>query len=255
MIVIDVRSDLSQAIAGLTRLEREQVPFATAVALTTVAKNAQANLVAEMQKVFDRPTPYTLKSIYIKPATKQKLQSELKIQDVALKADPPIKWLSHQVYGGTRPLKRFEKLLAGRGIMPLGSYAVPTKYARLDAYGNMSRGQLGQILSAVQAQRDPLMNSRRGKGNRRKKKSRGGEYFALRTSRGRLKPGIYERTSLAFGSSVRPVLLFTRAPHYVARLRFREVVETTYNAEFQKQFVLALNYALNTARPALAYAA
>lgn len=243
---VSIEADLDEAIKYLTSLEREQVPFATALALTRVAKNAQSAVIEEMKDVFDRPTPFTLNSTYVKPATKQQLRAEVGIKGQAVKAVPAIKWLAPQIYGGGRSMKRFEALLQSRGMMPAGLYAVPASGARMDAYGNMSRGQIVAILSALGAARDPLANRPKGKGTRRRRR-RGGDYFAVVQKTGRLKPGVYERIGFGFGSSVRPVLAFVHSPYYHKRLPFYEVIERTIAAEFQGQFALALNYALGTA--------
>lgn len=245
MITVDIRADISDAIKDLTRLEREQVPFATAVALTRTAKNAEALLKAEMARVFDRPTPFTLNSIYTKPATKRDLTASVEVKDFAGKADAPIRWLAPQIYGGPRRKKRFEQLLTSRGVLPAGMYAVPGSAARFDRYGNMSRGQITQILSALGASRDDGQN--RTAKSRKRKGARLSVYFALKERRGRLPPGVYERIGFAFGSAVRPVLVFTRAPVYRKRLRFFEITQDTVRTEFPRQFVLALNQALGSA--------
>jgi hypothetical protein len=242
MISIDIRADVTDAIKGLTRLEKEQVPFATAVALTRSAKNAETNLKAEIGRVFERPTPFTQNSIYTRVATKRDLTASVEVKNFAGKADAPIRWLAPQIYGGGRRRKRFEQLLATQGLLPVGLYAVPGLGARLDRYGNMSRGQIVQILSAVGASRDAGQN-RRGK---RKGRRRGGDYFVARAG-GHLKPGVYERIGFAFGSAVRPVLLFVKAPFYRKRLRFFEITQDTVRVEFPRQFVIALNAALGDA--------
>ena len=58
-------------IAGL----QKQVRFAAAKALTQTAKKVQTRLIAEMGSQFDRPTPYTLRSTFVKPATKTELSA------------------------------------------------------------------------------------------------------------------------------------------------------------------------------------
>jgi hypothetical protein len=241
-IELSIEADLEDAIKGLTKLEREQVPYATAVALTRTAKDSQADVAEQMRRVFDRPTPYTLSATYIKPATKQNLRAEVFIKDIAFKATPAIQWLSPQIYGGTRPSKRFEKLLMSRGILPMGMFAIPASGARLDRYGNMSAGQIIQILSALGASRDPLAN--RNKAGKRRGKRRGGEYFAVSRPTKGLAPGVYERIGLGFGSAIRPVLVFAGAPVYTKLLPFYETIERTTATKFQPEFVEAFNRAI-----------
>ncbi|MDF5999583.1 hypothetical protein P4050_14390 [Pseudomonas aeruginosa] len=47
--------------------------------------------------------------------------------------------------------KASERNLRARGILPAGMFVVPAEGARLDQYGNMSRGQMIQILSGLGA--------------------------------------------------------------------------------------------------------
>ena len=50
-------------------------PIAMAKALTQSAIQAQTDIVQAMTQVFDRPTPHTLNSTYVIPATKDRLNS------------------------------------------------------------------------------------------------------------------------------------------------------------------------------------
>ena len=69
----------------LTTALTKQGPFAMAKALTLTAIQAQTDIVQAMTQVFDRPTPYTLKSTYVIPATKDRLESLVQLKDSAAK--------------------------------------------------------------------------------------------------------------------------------------------------------------------------
>jgi hypothetical protein len=175
------------------------------------------------------------------------------VKDEAAKAVPASKWLAPEIYGGQRNAKRFELRLRHAGILGANQYAIPGTAAKLDAYGNMSRGQIVAILSDLQAHFDPKANSTaksrksRERRNSRKGKS-GGVYFAITTRRGRLRPGIYERTSFGFGSSARPVLIFTdKAPTYSKRLKFIETAQDVMAKRYAGEFKDALREAVGTA--------
>ena len=254
---ITVETDLKAFEAAMTGLVKEQIPFATAYALTQTAKAAQKEVEREIPRVFDRPTPFTRQAIRIRPATKRRLQSEVLIKDFAAKGNPAVKWLLAQVYGGPRNLKAFEKLLARAGAMPAGWYAVPTSYAPLDQHGNVSGSSINKILSQLQAARDTSTNesaanrmSRNSVGNRSKKRL--SRYFAVLPGRERtrhLKPGIYERIAFGFGSSVRPIFIYTpNAPRYKPRLRFDKIVRDTVQAQLGLQFKRGFALAARTAR-------
>ena len=98
-----------------------------------------------MRRVFDRSTAWTLNSLYVKGATKQSLTARVWFKDY----DDPRHYLLPQVYGGSRPQKRLEVLLTRLGVMRADERAVPAAGARLDAYGNMGRGQVQQIISQL----------------------------------------------------------------------------------------------------------
>lgn len=254
---LDVTVDIKGFEAAMDGLVKKQIPFATAYALTQTAKVAQQEVEREIPRVFDRPTPFTRQAIRIKPATKRRLQSEVLIKDYAAKGNAAVKWLLAQVYGGPRNLKGFEKLLARAGVMPAGWYAVPTSYAPIDQYGNVSGASINKILSQLQAARDPSTNEsaasrarRNSIGNRSKRRL--SRYFAVLPGRertGHLTPGIYERIAFGFGSSVRPIFIYTaNAPRYRPRLRFDKIVGDTVQAQLGLQFKRGFALASRTAR-------
>lgn len=248
---IDIRADVKAATASLTRLQREQVPFALAKSLTLTAKEAEANVRGDMGRVFDRPTPFTLNSLRTKSATKQKPTAAVLVKDEATKAIPPIKWLAPQIYGGSRSLKRFERALQAKGILPVGMYAMPTRFMPVDAYGNPSRGALIKILSQLQTFGEQGYRANETAKARRSRNRRAwtGRYFAASRNRSRTKhlpEGIYER--IGAGLAIRPVLVFTRSPMYSKRLPFFETVQQTIRASWRPQFEFALQDALRTAQ-------
>jgi hypothetical protein len=253
MLQFDVRGSIADIEQHLTSLGREQVPFATVLALTRSAKFAQGELTREIGRVFDRPTRYTQSAVFVRPATKARMWAEVKIKDESVKGNPAVRYLIAQIRGGSRGLKGFEKLLQRNGVMPLGWYAVPTKYASLDANGNVPGGVIVKMLSQLQASRDSLTNENQKAKRKRNAKARAGRYFVAMPSRQRtkhLEPGIYERLGTAFGSGVRPILLFVpKAPQYARRLRFFEIADETARMRFPIEFAIAMREALRTARP------
>ena len=250
MASFDVRGDVSQIVEHLTWTSKRHVPYATARALTKSAQFAGQKLGEEIGRVFDRPTSYTLRATYVRPATKSNLTAEVKIKDEAVKSLPPIAWLGAEIYGGSRALKASEKLLQRAGKMPTGMVMVPTRSAPLDAYGNVSRGQMQRILSDVRAQRDPVTNRQKGKG-RRKGAALPQAYFSSWPGTERtkhLQPGIWLRTSAFGGSAVRPVFLFVSRARYRVRLQFERVVDGAARMRFPIEFAIAMREALATAR-------
>jgi len=95
-----VRFSVDLDISGAVRLTSaisKQVPFAMAKALTQTAIQAQTDIVHAMARVFDRPTPYTLNSTYVIPATKDRLEAFVRLKDESAKGLPAVKWLHAEV--------------------------------------------------------------------------------------------------------------------------------------------------------------
>lgn len=217
---LKVADDLDDALAELRRLG-SNASKAQAQAVNEVAKVAEQQLQQEAAGVFDRPTPFTLNAFRIQYAKPSQLEAAVWVKDEksgASKGLAPEDWFGPQVYGGERPLKASERMLRSMGILPPGMYAVPGEGARLDAYGNMSRGHIVQLLSGLKAF-NRAGSDHNATGSRRSMRKRHAEaFFVLR--RGQRPLGIAERR----GQSVRMVLVFTREPQYTPRFDFHGVV-------------------------------
>lgn len=221
----------------LSDIEKRQLPFATMTALNRTAEAVKAAEVAAMMAKFDRPTRFTLNSLYIKPAKKSALEARVWVKDYASKAQAPTWWLMPEVMGGARGQKRSEKLLAGKGILPGGKYLMPGKGMKLDGSGNVSRGQMQKILSGLGAQGDRHANStdsRRSAGN-------GKRFFVLGKGAGAL--GIAERS----GKGIRLVLAFGAAPSYDSRLDFFGVANRIVRQRLPAELRKAMNEAVLSA--------
>jgi len=291
----DVRADLKQAERYLIGLRKDQIPFATAYALTQTAKQAQQAIIGEMKSVFDRPKPYTLNGTFIKIATKRDLVAVVKLKDGYTskgsgdsKRGTPDKYLAPQVEGGPRRPKAFEKLLVSQGVMPPGYFAVPTKAAPKDAYGNVPSGFYTRILSQLGIG-DPFQRARKkavsgkprrrvrppssspidrreafNRSERRRKQRRLAQVtrpkarpkypifsvYPNREKNKHLEAGIWERVGSGGKSTVRPLFLFVDSPpRYRKRLEFNRVVMDTIDSNLIKNFEAGFIRAQATQRP------
>lgn len=245
----DVRADLKDALKMLDGLQKDQIPFATAYALTQTAKAAQKDVEGVIRQVFSAPTPYTQKAVYVRPATKNRLFAQVKLKDESSKGVPAVRFLIFHITGGSRGQKGFENLLQRQGLLLPGQYAVPTRAAKLDAYGNVPRGTLNAILSQLQASRD--ISARETKKSKaramKRRKRRVVRYFVAQAGRAatrHLAPGIYERVGFGFGDAIRPVFIFTeRPPKYRKRFPFYETCDRAVQRElvpaFERGFKIA----------------
>ncbi|HIJ48235.1 MAG TPA: hypothetical protein HPP72_09520 [Gammaproteobacteria bacterium] len=126
MVSIDVRSNIRDVERQLSRIQRKQVPFATAKALTLTAKDVQKAETVQLVKKLDRPTKFTQNSIAITPAKKSTLEARVFIRDIQAQ------YLKYQVKGGTR---------AGVG----GKIGVPTRNKKLNKFGNIAGRRKGLV--------------------------------------------------------------------------------------------------------------
>ena len=236
--------DISGAVK-LTNAIAKQIPFAMAKALTLTAIQAQTDIVQAMTQIFDRPTPYTLNSTYVVPATTDRLESFVQLKDSAAKGTPAIKFLDPEVFGRERNPKRGEKALQRLGALASGSFIAPGAGLKLDQYGNISAGTMTKILSAVQANPDYYQSVTQKSRKRAIAAGRNLEYFVGRSPSGARHLGVWERD----GRHLHPILIFIdRPPTYRERLKFYAIAQETYERVYQRLFNEALADAIATAR-------
>ncbi len=249
-----VKSDLRQVTQFLNDIERKQLPFATALALTNTAKAVEAAELREIDNVFDRPTNYTRKSLYVRPATKSRLVAEVGVKDFASNARPPIKWLIAQIAGGPRALKGIESQLQRVGRMPPGALLVPAAGMPRDSFGNVNRGMLQRLISDLKAQRfDVYANTTATSAKRRlRSRTRRASFFfstwPVTKSTAHLTPGIYQRSHFGFGTAIKPAFIFVDRAYYAKRFDFHGIAQRVSSQEWPRQFQVALAHALATAR-------
>lgn len=262
---------LRERLATLSRLEREQLPFAAALALTRTAQVVAEDLRHEMQVVFDRPTPATLNSLYIQPATKQRMEARVWINDGRMsdwraglikagKASPSkwgegrtaIKWLTPEVFGGPRSHKGVEGLLRRKGALQQGQYIMPGESMKgsLDKYGNISTGLMTKMLSGAGLYTQEGYNANATDSKRSRKKGNAQRFFVMHNSKG--KPiGIVERYAWGKGSrsSIRIAVAFvSKRPTYGKTLDWFAIAERSANEALPIEFEKAMAQALATRR-------
>ena len=191
----------------------------------TVADVKRAE-VEEMKRIFDRPTPFVLNSLYIWRANRTNLEASLNVKDRAVKI------LAPHIYGGGREQKRSEKWLRA-------PYWIPGQGARFNKYGNISPGQVTQILSATGVHPDPYA---RTTARSRKRNKAMPNYFVARHMP-HLQPGIYQRMS---GGKIKPVLIFVQNVNYPVRFNFFEVAEKTVAKVWNRNFSAAFDAAFRS---------
>ncbi len=257
MITFSVKSDLEDTVSQWARIAGDQMPFATAVALTRTAKAAKEEVERQLPSLIDRPTPYTMRGFRLYPATKTKLLAEVDFRPAFGRGTSARDYLSPLVYGGERKLKAFERSLQRTGLLPSGYAAVPGSAAKTDAYGNMSRGQIVQIVAYFKAfgQQGYSANTtdkRRAAMARGSKRTgaRGISYFIGRPGGGRMPLGVWQKTSFgAAGSAIKPIIIFVSLPTYRQQLDVPGIAKRVIAERFADELRRSVTDAKRTAIP------
>lgn len=237
-IKFDLKVNLAAFKAAMDK-ETKRVVKASQVALNETAVVAKNDTVNEMRAVFDRPTPWTLNSMRVKRASTDNLKAVVYFREEG--GTPPSKYLYPQIFGGNRGMKGTEKALAAVGILPQGWVCVPGAAAKLDQYGNQSRGQLMQIRSALgAAQLTAGYNANRTKQSAKRRRNLP-KFFAIKPGESsHLAPGVWQRAGLG-GRMVKPVLMFVSRASYRRRLPFLAVVQRAVDREYDRAFKRAMS--------------
>ena len=207
--------------AKLTGFSDRRFAATIATALSRTAVLVRDDMREALPSIFDRPTHYTLNSLRTKPANAQKLEAVVDFKDETTGGGiPATYYLMPQVQGGSRRAKRLEVALRAAGALPAGWSAVPGAGARLDAYGNVERGQITQVLSQLRIQL--LAGSERNMSTDPRKqiaaqRKAGGRFFVVQPG-GRTQPGVYQREFM--GRTVTPVFVFVKTTTYQRRFDF-----------------------------------
>ena len=241
------RSAGAEVARSLRDIPARVLPYAASTAATRTAQHiARTAIPDEMRRVFSGPTRWTLNSLRVVPATKDKSVARVFVKDDAPNnGTRPEDYLLPQVEGGGRKEKRFERSLRYGGLLPSGWRAMPGQGAKLDASGNFNRGEMQRILTATRTAFDQAQ--RKTTSARSKRSAKNAPYFGVtplvgsfvggeyRQTKSRMQPGVYRRE----GRSIKPVLIFTKTqPQYRQRLDFTGVAERVtlerYPVEFDR---------------------
>jgi hypothetical protein len=218
MIQISVAHDLDKLTRWLDDVQRKQLPFATARALTRTAQDVQAEVPKLLTSVLDKPKPFTLRSTYIRRADKRTFPIQAEVGFKRKQAA----YLAALLKGGSRELKPSETRFRGRPI-------VPGPAAPMDQYGNVRKTDMIRILRAAD-------NGGRG--------WKGGTVFVGKGKQGRLPDGIWQMD----GRQIRPLFFFADQVQYERTIPFLDASRRVVRDRFPRNFGDAVRGALATAR-------
>lgn len=124
MLSISVRSNVKDITKKLSALAYQQLPYATAQALNALAEDVRDAEVANLPRKLDRPTPFTMRSIRIRKASKANPTATVYM------LDKTAAYLEPYEFGGKNKLN-------GRALLK------PVD-ANLNKYGNLQRRQIAK---------------------------------------------------------------------------------------------------------------
>jgi hypothetical protein len=224
MIKINVKVEMQKFLDKMN-VARDQIPFATALALTKTAQGVRQDLKAAMQKSFSHMSAFTANSLYITTADKRRLADGATIGVKEAAAG----YLRPEIFGGSRG-PGIEKWLAAIGLPPSGYFAVPTENAKFVGGGK------GRVSTAWLQKICQQLGAGKSEGKKRKNQT---QIFALTAKKGRLVPGIYSQR----GGTVTPLILFVPSVKYGKRFDFFGVAEQSARRRFPQEFADAVKRA------------
>ena len=249
---LDIRSDIKEVTKKLSRIQKKQIPFASALALTRTAEDVRTDLYRTMLKIFDAPVSYTVPknikqpknkgSLYLVPADKRKkrMTSEVFVKNISFgKGTPALNFLNPHIEGGTRKAKASEKALSAKGLRG-GKFLTPSTrspygHVSLNRSGNVTKGNMNKILSGLHS-----IRGMSGNWESRQKST----YFAMPKKGGDGFSGIWERR----GKRLKKLFNIVDTPIYKKRFHFYRIGEASAMRHFKRNFQKSLNHALATAR-------
>ena len=231
---LQVKSELKKLTKDLTNLERKQIPFAMSLALNESATIGQKAGVKEMERVFDRPTPFILKSLRVTRSSKNNLKAEVGFKNVFGKFGSAVEnTLKPHIEGGARQPKASEMTLRRAGILRADEFIVPSRALRLNRFGNIPTGTMNKILANIGGFGEQGYKANTPAANRTFKYVVG-EVGGTR--------GIWSIQAKKW----KPVLIFVKQPKYTARFDFYRVTESEINRGFPGAMRRSLRRAIET---------
>lgn len=230
MFTLNVRSNLKAIEKNLSAFAYKQMPFATATALTALAKLVVSAEQTNERQVLDRPKPFTLNAIGSTQATKARLEATVYMKDATAR------YLEPYQFGGTNVLNSKALLLPIAAVKDL------------DQFGNLPRNFIKKMQGRSDVFVGPVKTPRGiVSGVWQRTVDAGGAVSVTRTKGGILKVG---RTRKGLNTSGRLVLLvkFEAAHQVRQKLDWFGVAQRTIAKNFNREFGRAMAHAIATAK-------
>jgi hypothetical protein len=131
-VQITIKADFKRVKRFLSKVEKKQIPFATARAITQTLQIAKKDVLRQLDKDIRNATPFTRRAFFVEGAKKTNLTGRLFIRPVQAT------YLTRQIFGGVR-----KPVGAALALPPAKRLAGDI---RRDRYGNLPRSQRAKAL-------------------------------------------------------------------------------------------------------------
>ena len=193
---IDIKTNIKEVTKGLSKTQKKQIPFATANAINATLFQLRKEMGKQTKKKLDNPTPFTQKGFMVQKANKKNLFGLLYLKDEVAK------YLKYQIDGGVRSNSK--------------KFAIPTRHAKLNQYGNIAGKKSGVV-----------------KGKNQKILTIGNMTGVYKTHKGKV---------------VDLLIAFKDKAVYKAKFPFYQIGQGFINNKFNKNMIVALNKALKSVK-------
>ena len=230
-------SDLERFARQFGEQGARQIKYATARALTALAKKGQKAIEQQIGGVFSNATPWIRKGVFVTAARTSGLEATVGIKDQGARATPA-HYLREHITAGERGNKPMELAMRSMGILPAGWLAVPSRDGvQRDAYGNVSRATLSRILRALSQKQTTTRGAIAAR------------VFVIKPGvRSHLAPGIWSATRVGDQRAIKPVFLFVSEVSYRRVLDLEEIVGDVVRRDLDAEFRAAFDEAMRTGR-------
>lgn len=248
-MIISVKTNVDEFRAAIGRHFQDQIPFAAARAINDSAEAAQKAITAELPSIFDRPTPFTKRSVKV-------LQRAGKTDLAAIVGLQPIQaqYLQLEQLGGIRT--------AAANTRNPAQALLERQQLGPNSYGNIPSGVVPNLRARAAAtvaarQANVAARAGAGRGNKRSTLVRGAR-GAMRKARGIYRGIVYIRGAdpqahgkaggffRMIGKKLVPLITFASQAHYTPRFGFHERVGAAALKTFPQAMLKRLGEAIAT---------
>lgn len=225
--------------AGLEASARE-VPYATAAMLNGLGSDVRGRLQRRMPEVFDRPTDYTLRGVFMSTASARRLEAEVYFPDSQPQQGRAAREFMRPGAKGasSRAQKKTEFLLTRIGALPAGWVTTQGKGAELDSHGNIPGPVYKQIINVLQLRFGKAVSQRSQRAAKRLGVS--ALFFAvapgantLAKGGGWLPPGVWKHLP---GHRITQILKFVKRAGYQPRLKVVDEAKSVIGAQAERRW-------------------